>query len=71
MTSFVLNIDESSKLGKSVLKFLKELEGKELTLKELDSYIEQAEDAALGEIILKEKTGNYVSEEEVLRKLMS
>lgn len=71
MTSFVLNIDETSKLGKSVLKFLKEMEGKELSLKALETYIEQAEDAALGEIILKEKTGKYVSEEEVLKKLMS
>ena len=71
MTSFILNIDESSKLGKSVLKFLKELEGKEVSLKAVNQFIEQAEDKALGEIMLNEQTGEYVSEDEVLRKLLS
>lgn len=70
MTSFVLNIDETSKLGKSILKFLKELEGNEVSLKDLDKYIEQFEDATLGEIMLNEQTGEYVKEEEVFKKLM-
>ncbi len=70
MTSFVLNIDETSKLGKSILKFLKEIEGNEVSLKDLDKYIEQFEDAALGKIMLNEQTGEYVKEEEVLKKLM-
>ena len=70
MTSFVLNIDETSKLGKSILKFLKEIEGNEVSLKDLDKYIEQIEDTALGEIMLNEQTGEYVKEEEVLKKLM-
>jgi hypothetical protein len=70
MTSFVLNIDEASKLGKSVLKFLKELEGNELSLSGLNEYVEQAEDAALGEIMLSEKTGEYVNEDDILKKLM-
>ena len=70
MTSFVLNIDEASKLGKSVLKFLKELEGRELSLSALDEYMEQAEDAALGDIMLSERTGKYVNEDEILKKLM-
>ena len=69
MTSFVLNIDETSKLGKSILKFLKEIEGNEVSLKDLDKYIEQFEDAALGKIMLNKQTGEYVKEE-VLKKLM-
>ncbi len=69
MTSFILNIDETSKLGKSVLRFLREMEGNEITLKALDQYIEQLEDKALGEIMLKEMTGEYAKEEEVLKKL--
>ena len=70
MTSFVLNIDETSKLGKSILKFLKEIEGNEVSLKDLDKYIEQFEDAALSKIMLNEQAGEYVKEEEVLKKLM-
>ena len=69
MTSFVLNIDESSRLGKSILKFLKEMEGKEISLEVLDKYIEQRMDSALGEIMLNEQSGEYVQEEEILKKL--
>jgi hypothetical protein len=69
MASFVLNIDENSKLGKSVLKFLKEMEGKELTIEELEKYMEKYEDAVLGEMMLREGTDEYVKEEEVLKKL--
>ena len=69
MASFVLNIDENSKLGKSVLKFLKEMEGKELTIEELEKYMEKYEDAVLGEMMLREGTDEYVKEEEILKKL--
>ena len=69
MASFVLNIDENSKLGKSVLKFLKEMEGKELTIEELEKYMEKYEDAVLGEMMLQEGTGDYVKEEEIIKRL--
>ena len=69
MASFVLNIDENSKLGKSVLKFLKEMEGKELTIEELEKYMEKYEDGVLGEMMLQEGTGDYVKEEEIIKRL--